>query len=101
MADSTRVIPDVAHVELYHHPLEWSVGEAPQVYKFKCIGRSSGAKWQVHAVWVNRPAPSASRAFSLATLRQLISNELARQLHREIPPWDNDLLAWEDRDAKA
>ena len=98
MADSTRVIPDVAYVELYHHPVEWSVGEAPQVYRFKCIGRSLGAKWQVHAVWANKVKPTLStpRPFAMAILRQLISDELARQLHREIPPWDNDLLAWEE-----
>jgi hypothetical protein len=96
MVDSTRVIPDVADVELYRHPLEWSNGEAPEVYKFRCIGRSWGTRWIVHAVWADKPAPSTPRAFALATLRQLISNELAHQLRREIPPWDSDLLAWED-----
>ena len=102
VVDYTRVVPDVIHVELHHHSVEWSNGEAPEIFKFKCIGRVWGStRWVVHAVWADKPAPapSASRAFSLATLRQLISNELSQKLRREIPQWDNDLLAWEERDA--
>jgi hypothetical protein len=105
MVDSNRSIssgpmPDVYYVELRHHPVEWSNGAAPEVYTFRCVGRTWGStRWVVHAVWANKEKPTltTSRAFSMATLRQLISNELAHQLHREIPQWDNDLLAWEEK----
>ena len=102
MVEHVGAIPDVVYVELHHHPTEWSVGEAAEVYKFRCLGRAWGAtRWVVHAVWANKVKPTLStpRPFAMAILRQLISDELSQKLRREIPQWDNDLLAWEDRDA--
>jgi hypothetical protein len=94
--NNQRTNPDVYWVELSFHPDMWANGEAPDVYKFRCIGGTWGLhKWAVHAVYCNRPMPQVKN-LSLPRLRSMISRSLEEQTHREITSWATDCLAWEE-----
>jgi hypothetical protein len=95
-AENRRYLPDVVHIVLQHHPREWSNDSPPSVYKFRCIGRPWGSRWVVHAIWANRPWPPEFRLRNMSILRGLINSSLAEQLGKEVSPWENSLLAWED-----
>lgn len=94
-------LPDVMYVELHYHPHQWSDGPSQETYKFQVIGKSWGARWLVHAVWANKPEPPSMNPRALRILKSLISAALSEFSNhiirgREIPPWDNSLLAWKD-----
>jgi hypothetical protein len=88
--------PDVYHVELHHHPREWSNGELPTTYKFRVLGKAWGLRWIVHSVYANKPAPPEFRSRHMPVLKALISHNLTELIGSEISQWDNGLLAWED-----
>ena len=93
-------MPEIYHVDLHFHAHPWSNGKPAQVYRFECVGRPSGPRWVVHAVWVSNAEPAnpnhAPRGRWYSYLRSLISDALAQQLNREISPWRNDLITWRD-----
>ena len=94
--NNQRTNPDIYWVELSFHPDMWANGEAPEVFKFRCIGGSWGVgRWAVHAVYCNRPMPQVKN-LSLPRLRAMISQSLEEQTHREITSWATDCLAWEE-----
>ena len=90
--------PEVVHVELHHHPHEWSNGEEPESYRFRVIGLPWGPeRWVVHVVFAEQPAPDKFRTRHMTMLRGLINKSLSAQLGRDITAWDNSLLSWEDK----
>ena len=89
--------PDVVIIRLHYHPHEWSTDDAPpMVYKFRVLGKPWGQRWVVHSVYANRTLPPEFRLRSMRILRGLINSSLTEQLGKEILPWQNDLLAWEE-----
>ena len=94
--DDRRPLPDVYHIELHHRSSEWTNGTLPEVYKFRVTGKPWGARWVVHSVYVDRPAPAEWRLRNMAALKSMINLALSELIEKEIPQWENGLLAWED-----
>ena len=89
--------PDVVTIRLQYHPHEWSDETPPMVYKFRVMGKSWGQRWVVHAIYASRPAPLRLTKRNLVALKQILSAAISEHYGgTEVPPWQSDLLAWED-----
>ena len=95
--ESKLNLPDVYFVNLQLHPCLWTNGhgEPPDTYRFKVIGKRLGSKWQVHAVYADRPAPPQVNPRGTTKIRGLIRASLSEQTGMPVSAWNQDLLAWE------
>ena len=96
-AENRRYLPDVHYVALHHGAGWWANGTLPDLYRFRVTGKPWGARWVVHSVYADRPAPAEWRLRNMAALKAMINLALSELLEgKEIPHWENSLLSWED-----
>ena len=88
--------PDVFMVEVHHHADKWSNGVAPDIYRFRVIGNSSGAtRWTPHLIEADRSQPPTP---DIAGLARFLIEALAKDTGREIASLRTSLISWKEEE---